>query len=912
MKGLSFKAKAYILGTILVGSGLMVWNILRLEPSDILYLVVLSSLASLSLVLKVEGATNRLHYNVSFLIYAFTFIVLGTPAAILVIFISNLVEWIWFRYPWYIPCFNIANLAIVMQITGLVYAQINQQRTYFDFVAILAILVSMAVFTLLNHFFVGGVIWLARGENFGKSGIFDFLPLMIDFTMLCLGAGTAIIWTLNPFASVLTLIPLYLIYNTLKVPALERESETDPKTGLFNARYFERALKTELNRAHRFDRPLTVVMADLDLLRNINNTYGHLAGDEVLKGVAKIFQQFTREYDVVARFGGEEFAIMIPESDPQQVFPRVEAMREAIEKADFTVQTSVTPIKATMSFGIAGREGFSQSPNEIVHNADAALYHSKLKGRNCTFVHTEEIYETLFNGENEGMPLPAIESLQERIQSSDLPFQPSSLREQARFPEPKPEEKPVSPVAAPRSRPKRLVNLYILGLTLIAVLLFLLTFQPLTVSSWSGLALFALLVVLTELLSIDIYLRDTSVSTSAAPMLAGVLLYGPVGALVLSVTFAIVAMIKHRSHFSRLIFNASNQMIAGLLYTGMLLLTGEPFGDWSYPIQLVLSLLAAGIVFISTTCLIAVAMHLDLGVPVKQVWKEKFSWLLPYYLGMGLIAYGLVFGYHFAGVVGVVVITVPLLLLRLSQEQYIERTRAIVKELREKNLILEENTSEITKLSEALLDTLASVIDMRNPFVLGHSRQVANLSVKIARRLGLPEKRVENIRKAGLLHDLGKLGIPDAILLKPGSLTPEEFTTIKTHPTLGSEILEATHSLSNLIPIVRHHHERFDGEGYPDGLQGHDIPLEARIVAISDAFEAMASDRPYRPALDFQQILEQLEDNSGTQFDPRVAKAMIDLMNVEGKALVVNTGLHTQNEEAASVVDPTRNNGHKG
>jgi len=150
------------------------------------------------------------------------------------------------------------------------------------------------------------------------------------------------------------LLPLYPIYSTLKVPALERKTETDSKTGLFNASYFEHALASELKRADRFDRPLTVVMADLDLLRNINNTYGHLAGDEVLRGVANILKGSVREYDVVARFGGEEFAILIPETTPQQAYPRVESIRSSIERADFMVPTSVTPIQATMSFGVSG------------------------------------------------------------------------------------------------------------------------------------------------------------------------------------------------------------------------------------------------------------------------------------------------------------------------------------------------------------------------------------------------------------------------------------------------------------------------------------------------------------------------------------------------------------------------------
>ncbi len=151
-------------------------------------------------------------------------------------------------------------------------------------------------------------------------------------------------------------------------------------------------LENELKRANRFDRPLTIIMADLDLLRNINNTYGHLAGDEVLIGIANILKQSVREYDVVARFGGEEFSILMPETTLAQGYERAEIIRQAVHNAEFTIPTSVEPIKATLSLGVAHRENFEQSGKDIIHNADTALYHSKLKGRNRAFAYTQESY----------------------------------------------------------------------------------------------------------------------------------------------------------------------------------------------------------------------------------------------------------------------------------------------------------------------------------------------------------------------------------------------------------------------------------------------------------------------------------------------------------------------------------------
>jgi diguanylate cyclase (GGDEF)-like protein len=299
--------------------------------------------------------------------------------------VSNIAEWIWNRQRWFIQLFNISSYIIVAQIAGLVYAWINPDHVLVSWQAVMAILVGMAIFNLVNHLMVGTVVWLARGENFKESGVFEFFPLVLDLTLLYFGASLSFVWMYNHFALILFLIPIYLIYSTLRVPALERKTEIDAKTGLFNHAYFKQQVENELSRANRFDRPLSIIMADLDLLRNINNTYGHLAGDEVLIGVAKILKQSIREYDAAARFGGEEFAILLPETSIQQACERAERIRKAVAEMEFTIPTNALPIRATMSFGVACRESFGQTTDEIIHNADTALYHSKLSGRNRAY-----------------------------------------------------------------------------------------------------------------------------------------------------------------------------------------------------------------------------------------------------------------------------------------------------------------------------------------------------------------------------------------------------------------------------------------------------------------------------------------------------------------------------------------------
>jgi putative nucleotidyltransferase with HDIG domain len=171
--------------------------------------------------------------------------------------------------------------------------------------------------------------------------------------------------------------------------------------------------------------------------------------------------------------------------------------------------------------------------------------------------------------------------------------------------------------------------------------------------------------------------------------------------------------------------------------------------------------------------------------------------------------------------------------------------------------------------------TLAEALDIRDARTARHSDTVGRYAEAMAGTLGLAPERVERIRLAAILHDIGKIGIPDSILYKPGPLTDEEWVEIRTHPEIGARLLSAP-GLGDLRAWILAHHERIDGAGYPHGLSGEEIPLEARIIAVADAFEAIVSDRPYRAGRSAEEALDELERCSGSQFDPEVVAALAD------------------------------------
>ncbi len=177
------------------------------------------------------------------------------------------------------------------------------------------------------------------------------------------------------------------------------------------------------------------------------------------------------------------------------------------------------------------------------------------------------------------------------------------------------------------------------------------------------------------------------------------------------------------------------------------------------------------------------------------------------------------------------------------------------------------------ELLTGIVRSLTSAIDAKDPYTHGHSDRVARVAVRLARRLGCDGRTVDTIYLAGLLHDIGKIGIDERVLRKPGRLTPEEFEHIKQHTIIGYEILQDIKQLRHVLPVVLHHHEAWDGSGYPHGLAGENIPFLARVVAVADAFDAMSSDRPYRKGMDDEKLDAVIRQGAGKQWDPRVVEA---------------------------------------
>jgi putative nucleotidyltransferase with HDIG domain len=396
---------------------------------------------------------------------------------------------------------------------------------------------------------------------------------------------------------------------------------------------------------------------------------------------------------------------------------------------------------------------------------------------------------------------------------------------------------------------------YIIFLTLTATVLMVYLFNNYTINDYVLLVAFSVLSAIAETFLIPLP-KIGAVSVSFALTFSAILLTDPLTAALISAMGMLLRCPyvegRGRVHIFnnpiyKTLFNVSQYIInaglAGLIYVyidGIFNFGLEFFN----PIASVLCLLAY--LFLNSF-FIAVLMSILLNERLAYIWKNYLLGFVNIAL-VGLLGIIVAFSYDRFGTTGILLFFIPLMFARYTFKLYLDMRR---------------NYFET-------LNVLVRAIEASDPYTSGHSMRVSAYAEAIARQLGLPQSKIDLLKSAALLHDIGKIGIDKNILNKKGKLEKEEFETIKSHPEIGAAIIADLSYLSNISDIIRHHHERNDGKGYPDGLDHDKIPLETSILTIADAFDAMTTNRPYRPSLSLESALQEVIDNAGTQFNPDI------------------------------------------
>jgi diguanylate cyclase (GGDEF)-like protein len=692
--GLGPPAAAYLVAVIGVAALLLAPRHLgEATHGDWLLFAVLTACAAPIQLLSVESPAHQ-WYSPALVFFVAGALLLPPQLIALMIVLAHVPDLVRGRSSWHAQVFDIASWICAALTASLVCGLFIDRADPGQDISRLALggAIAAAVCVLIDDVLLAQMLRIARGTAYRDSGLFAFGNLSTELGLAALGVGLAAVWELAPAIVPFLLAPLVVAYRALRLPSMELAARLDPKTDLFNARYFATALDAEVERGRRFGRPLSILLADLDLLRNVNNTYGHLAGDAVLRGVAAVIRSQLRPFDIPCRFGGEEFAVVLPEAGHEDALAIAERIRGAVAATPFGNPTGDEDIRATLSIGVATYPEF-ETATDLVHQADLALYRGKALGRNRV-------------------------SGQVDVSGSE----PAAAQRAPAVDEP----------AGQRGNRQR----------------------------WIDVLAFVALVV----------------------------------ALVVSIALVVTR---------------------GAIADAVEFVDGHP---WQFALAMI-------------------ALPLLVGL-----WMRR-----------------------------------SLARTRAAEEQ----ARAEKEELERRKRVAQRT----------YLETLAALSRSMQPGS-GNSRPewIRKLSVELARTLGYRLEDLEAIEVGTLLHDIGKSRLPERILNKPGPLTAAEWEEMRRHPVASDSMLSQLELHPFVRQIARSSHERIDGKGYPDGLAGDEIPLPARIVLVADAFGALASDRPHRPARPVSEALAELRANAGTQFCPTVLAALESLLREQPERLQSDSG----------------------
>ncbi len=374
----------------------------------------------------------------------------------------------------------------------------------------------------------------------------------------------------------------------------------------------------------------------------------------------------------------------------------------------------------------------------------------------------------------------------------------------------------------------------------------------------------AILTIVVESLVIQLQNDSVAVSVGSAINLAAIIVGGPL----LSTISAAMGFLfrcpkipkKGYSHLFNTpyyitLFNVCQSIIVTGIMGTIYIFTGGIVGKFNI-LQTTLILFVGSLLNTVIISVLIVTMTNDNFI---KIWITNIKGTILSSIAVGTMGIIMALSFISYGYWAVILFLGPLLLARYSFKLYID----------------------MINVSLSTIESLSKALDAKDSYTSGHASRVEEYAVKLASAYGLSLKKIEDIKKAAILHDIGKIGINERILNKSASLTFEEFQKIKEHPKVGADIIGEISFLKDISEIIRYHHERYDGKGYPEGLKGDEVPIEAYIIAIVDSYDAMTSDRPYRNALSKEEALREIKINAGMQFHPMVAESFIHMMGSE-------------------------------
>lgn len=396
----------------------------------------------------------------------------------------------------------------------------------------------------------------------------------------------------------------------------------------------------------------------------------------------------------------------------------------------------------------------------------------------------------------------------------------------------------------------------VITVSAIALFLYLLPSLPSLYDIWFVLIFFIGISTFAEFIPVDLPVGG-GISIGFPIDFLLILVYGPALAMLITALGALIAeIIEGKKSWYKIIFNSSQYAltagIAGIIYKQV----GGVVGAQNIIKFILPASICAFAYCVVNVTLFSIVIIFSQNKGIKTIWRMSIKEIIPSYIAEAPMGFLMAIVYMEVGIIGILLFFLPLLLARRSFELY-------------------------TKMRKVYLDTiraLAAAIDAKDPYTKGHSERVSKNAVALAQEMNLPDREIENIEYSALLHDVGKIGIEDSILRKKDKLTDQEFKKIKEHTIMGANIIEPVDFLKNSYKAIYHHHERYNGNGYPDGIKEEEIPLSAKIIAVADSYDAMGSDRPYRKKLSKDKIIKEIKEQSGKQFDPNVVKAFLSIL----------------------------------